>query len=420
MKKTMTGYLKIQNAGEMDVNAITLLGASSKRDDATKIGFFGSGLKYALAVLLRHGVPVQMFAGTKEIDISTIERNFREKSFQVITINGNETSLTTDMGVDWELWFAVREFHCNALDEGGHTLGITDQPKGEKGKTNIYIGFTPEIRQIEQNWNRYFAEKRTDIEVKAETFNGENKAYTASDNLLVVYRKGIRVHAEETRALYHYDLSDLKINESRVVADSFDMRIKISTFLKQSATESMASRILEEDKVWEKEQLMYDWGTAFNENWFRAVDGRTIIPQEFTGYFIEEMTGHELILPLEMVHALRKSFRERIKIKGLAMSANDSVIRMETKPEERKTIEEVVATLAKVGLDINYPINVVQFTDDRQLGQAKDGEILLARKLFLLGYREIMSTILEEYAHVSSGAGDKTRSFPNISHQYVH
>ena len=49
-------YLKIVNKGEIYEKAFTLIGASTKRGDDSKIGFFGSGLKYAMAVLLRNEI----------------------------------------------------------------------------------------------------------------------------------------------------------------------------------------------------------------------------------------------------------------------------------------------------------------------------------------------------------------------------
>ena len=50
--------IKITSKGEIDERAFSLLGASSKRDDNTKIGMFGSGLKYSLAYLLRKEIKV--------------------------------------------------------------------------------------------------------------------------------------------------------------------------------------------------------------------------------------------------------------------------------------------------------------------------------------------------------------------------
>jgi hypothetical protein len=46
-------YLLIENKGEIDINALILMGGTTKREDESKIGFFGSGNKYAIALLLR-------------------------------------------------------------------------------------------------------------------------------------------------------------------------------------------------------------------------------------------------------------------------------------------------------------------------------------------------------------------------------
>ena len=80
-------YLTIVNKGIVDINSFRLLGASSKRNDETKIGFFGSGLKYAIAYLLRQGIELKVFAGNEEIIFSTKSEKLRDKAFEVIYIN---------------------------------------------------------------------------------------------------------------------------------------------------------------------------------------------------------------------------------------------------------------------------------------------------------------------------------------------
>lgn len=47
-------YIRIKNQWLIEPQALHLVGASTKRNDASKIGQFGSGNKYAMAYLLRN------------------------------------------------------------------------------------------------------------------------------------------------------------------------------------------------------------------------------------------------------------------------------------------------------------------------------------------------------------------------------
>ena len=60
-----TIFIKIQNEGEIEKRAFQLIGASTKRDDESKIGFFGSGNKYAIALLLRKNIFFKVYSGKK-------------------------------------------------------------------------------------------------------------------------------------------------------------------------------------------------------------------------------------------------------------------------------------------------------------------------------------------------------------------
>ncbi len=64
-------YMLFKNKGLMDINALRLLGASTKRGSNDKIGFFGSGWKYSLAVMLRENISFRIFVGKKEIIVQT-------------------------------------------------------------------------------------------------------------------------------------------------------------------------------------------------------------------------------------------------------------------------------------------------------------------------------------------------------------
>lgn len=108
-------YLKISNKGILDVEALTLLGASSKRGDNTKIGQYGSGNKYSLAYLLRNNYEVTIMAGNFQVFLTTKRKKFRDKEFDIILVDGRETSITTEFGKDWNLGQAIRELKLDNM-----------------------------------------------------------------------------------------------------------------------------------------------------------------------------------------------------------------------------------------------------------------------------------------------------------------
>ena len=54
------------------------------------------------------------------------------------------------------------------------------------------------------------------------------------------------------------------------------------------------------------------------------------------------------------------------------------------------------------------------------MGEAIRGEILLSPKVFDLGKKQIIGTLIEEYSHIDSASGDKTRKFQDyLINQYI-
>ncbi|MCK5775377.1 MAG: hypothetical protein KAH25_04340, partial [Bacteroidales bacterium] len=161
-------FLRIQSIGEIEVGALTLLGASSKKDEDSAIGLFGSGAKYAIANLLRNGVQFKIFSGTREVVISTVRKTFRNKDFDVITVDGSETSLTTTMGgEEWNKPFPVfRELYSNALDEGNADLRVMKTISGIEGTTSIFLEYTEDYAEFFTNFDEYFAYETVELDTQ--------------------------------------------------------------------------------------------------------------------------------------------------------------------------------------------------------------------------------------------------------------
>ncbi len=407
-----TGYFKIINKGEIEPEAFTLIGASTKRGDSSKIGFFGSGLKYAIAVLMREEIPFKVYSGSKEIKITVKKSSLRGQSFDVIHINGRPTSLTTSMGITWQAWFAVREIFCNAVDEGNHEIGIAGEPEPIKGNTVFYIGINEKLKQVLNNWDKYFSDKRSDLVHKAvgvKFFQGGAGS--------IVYRKGIQVLSDEKLpSLYHYDCEDLDINESRVLESDYEWKHKVGIQFARHASTSMIKNLLmnwkgkmEEAFYWE------DMGYGYSRNWVEAIGDRYLVPNEYGGNFLEEIgrVGQDrcIVLPSRMIETLKNRFTEEIKVIGKI--SEDGYSLKEPNEKQKQLIDKAKEFLLKSGIECDYPILIAHFNNNRILGRAKNATIELSPKLFDLGMKMIVAVILEEITHLQTGYNDETREFQN-------
>ena len=411
--------IKITSKGEIDERAFSLLGASSKRDDNTKIGMFGSGLKYSLAYLLRKEIKFKVFSGYREVKFTTEEEIFRDKSFNRIYVNGKETSLTTDMGMDWQHWFVMREIYCNALDESEGSITIEEINSFEdiapiEDFTSFFISVDEDFNTIINNWDDYFSEKRKDLIFHDEEFN---QIYAGGEKVLI-YRKGIRCHSNEsTKALFHYDMSWININESRIIADDYEFRYNLVKFLKTIKDEKVVHRILYNvNDYWEK-YLFWDCSWSFNDSWKNVIGDKYLIPYETAGLWDEEMKllkGGYVVLPNSMIKSLKITFGTDIKVigeNGVNDSKGDKKVIEILDKKQSFMIKEATTFLKEAGFDIKYPIKIVKFHNPNVLGQADDSIIYLSEKLFNMGKRKLAAVIIEENEHNSTGWGDETREF---------
>lgn len=410
----MSVYIKITNKGEVDVNAFRLMGATTKNEN--QIGYFGSGIKYAVATALRKGIPLKVFSGDKEIKISTKTTTLRDQEFQVVCINGHSTSITTNMGRDWKTWFIFREFFCNAIDEGEHTLAVSDSPYGEKGITSVFIELTNEMKEIFDSLDHYFSQRRKPVhEAKG------RKAYHRIGDHLTAYRKGIRVFNGAYVSLYDYDFPDLSINEAREASD-WDVSWKVINFWKEHATSEMILQLINDQNCAEF-NLNWTYGMDYMSRvWLETLKDKLIIPKEYGGYFADDLSNHHIILPHALCKELHKNFGKDLRIRGMDKS-DDSITVLPTTEKELILIQDSLAFLKNSDRfkDIEaYPIKVVIFEGEQhRLGQAKNGEILLSKNLFLKGRRMLVETLLEEYIHAKNDVDDRTRAMQNILIDFV-
>lgn len=110
--------LTFTNRGVIDPRMIAIMGVSVKTG-TNPIGYFGTGLKYAIAIFLRLGCEVEMETGGKTFKLRKKKVTIRGEDFELVCMGRRELGFTTKMGRDWKLWQAFRELYSNCLDEGG-------------------------------------------------------------------------------------------------------------------------------------------------------------------------------------------------------------------------------------------------------------------------------------------------------------
>lgn len=400
-------YIRYRNKGEIDVNAFRLMGASTKEDEEDKIGYFGSGLKYAMAVMLREGIDFKCYSGVKEIKVGTRKTMMRGEEFHVITINGTPTSLTTRMGKDWKTWYAVREIYCNSLDEGGVEVSTAGEPKGSKGHTDIFVEITPAINEIHTNWDNYFSDKRSpitklkDVKVFHPAVQGE----------LRVYRRNMLVHKENERSLFDYDIHNAEINESRALSSGFNLQWYLASVWAKGATKEMLN-VLFGDVGKDSFEWGLHWETfsvsVFSDAWLNAIGKKIVIPAENAGLYIDDLNGEHIILPYELCKKLKEFYKNRIIVRGIDAITDDGVVELESTEREKMTIEQSLEFLKDAGLPVEYPVKMAEIEG---LGEAKDGKIYLSQRTVARGKRETVETIVHEWAHLESKKADRTRGY---------
>lgn len=409
----MKTVIKISNKGVIDIGAFILLGASTKRNDPTKIGEYGSGLNYAIAYLLRHNINFSVYAGTEKVIFGTVDKRMRDSVFKVITINGQETSFTTEMGHDWNPWFVLREIWCNALDEGEADMKgffadkeIETRPDG----TTFYIEGTPEFIDVVDRWDMYFAHKRTPIA----TANGISVYHGGSD--LVVYRKGIMIHHEKNvKCTFHYNFDNIKINEARVLDSHWEMRYKLSGWFANDAPEVVLReyiRSLNENKdnpIFEN-NIDFDYEHAFSKHWEAAIGPRAVVEKEVAQHYATSPGIDKAVeLPSTIVKRLLKKADSTVehiagkngKIGATTDSLDDS---------QRAILFRAMETLQDMEIEITWPTQKVKFQDHRRAIAFNDGVILLGDSAFqdvdtmcklLLFEKHVIEQGLEKYSHHS-------------------
>ena len=387
-------YLKISNDGILDSYGLTKM-VSSKKGDDTKIGQFGSGLKYAIAFLLRNHYELRIFAGLREIEIIKKESSFRDRTFNELIIDGKETSFTDEMGMDWELWQAIRELYCNAIDEGADSIDIVDNLSSDPGKTNIFVSIDGYLQEILNNWDNYFV-------------NPSRVLFSCKDGQILA-KSG-------TYANFYF--TSISINESRVVSSEYTLYQNMWKIINMCDNFTIIDNIFRNllmDEGMEGHPLSYStivWNMS--DEFLDYLKTKPIIPTHYVLFMDKSELFNYIVVP-SIIYTKFSQFLPENPIKGI--NGNDSCTYKIVIPNAmiQATINAAEAFLKECKFDMPYDIVVAKFDKKNIYGTVSGNTIILNELRVNEGIQETVNTIIEEYIHIKYNVCDESRDFQTAS-----
>jgi hypothetical protein len=261
-----------RNQGEMDMRAVTTFGLSAK-SGSNPIGRFGTGLKYAIAVVLRNGGSIKVMSGADEYGFETRAETFRdaEKQFVYMSRNGEAAAplgFTTELGRDWLDWQAFREFYSNCKDEAGElTHRESGTVEASEGVTLIAVEHRP-FEAIFYSLEQYFIG------------DGEEPLWE-NDELAVypgrskhVFYQGICVHELKEPAAFRYNIKRyLDLTEDRTAKYSWQVVSRIVGNLPLCNSEAVCKEVLAPSSKVERE---FDYTDDFHGTPSEAFAGAVV------------------------------------------------------------------------------------------------------------------------------------------------
>ncbi len=234
----MSKQVYFANAGLIDLDVIRVMGVSVKEHE-NPIGYFGTGLKYAIAVLLRTGHQVELFRGDERFEFSARQTSIRGEAFDVIFMNDERLPFTTGLGKKWDVWQAYRELHSNTLDEVGT---IADKPI--RGDTVIRV-----------TGDAFHGEyiNRDKIFVPGSPIAAHSHLEVYSGKTNAVFYRGVRVGFMPTEMAFTYNiLTDMDLSEDRMIKSQWDLEWKLSQLIPRIDHKGVASGLLEGTETWDQ------------------------------------------------------------------------------------------------------------------------------------------------------------------------
>jgi len=371
--------VSLTNAGLIPIEAVTTMGVSAK-DGENPIGFFGTGLKYAVSSLLRMGHRITIWRGLDRYDFTAQRGAVRGKEFDFVVMRGPEgeqrLGFTTHLGAKWEMWQVFREVYSNCLDEGGSLAFAAIEPRADW--TTIHVtGET--FAEAARERSKYFLPSPP-------IYSGSLVDIHEGRTCGLYYRGVLVTKLPKHSGLTYNITSAVDLTEDRTLKHEWMAGGYIAHTLAACTDPTIIRRAVGDPDGYEAHLSFSDLGEVFAD---------TVLTMCETGG-VASVAG-------TAVKAAELWAQRQARVKPCDLSGR-----------ELHEVEDAKRFLASIGYPITAPVTFTETLGADVFGMAKDDRIYIARVTLARGGNFLIGTLLEEQLHISHGFRDESRRFQDF------
>lgn len=390
-----------QNHGTLDVRAITTFGVSSKEGD-DNIGFFGTGLKYAIAILLREGCTVRIITGGIEYNFETRKETIRVDNFDTVWMitkahnaegvtsfdTEQRLGFTTELGKTWDMWQCFRELWCNTTDEAGDATSHVDDYNLTYDGTDTYVIVTG------AKFEKAYAERFETALLPPKTILHDDMHIAAihSGESNYVYYRGIRAYTLHQKSMFTHNIRmPMELSEDRNMKWEFRIRTAVGSSIVCCKDESLIEQMVTAPEG------VFEYGIDYT-----SVPAAGLEPT-----FIEVVQRIARTNPSK----LNRSAMTAVKVdpyESLPETTDAGVM----DAMQSAVLDKAIAFCRRHGYMVDMcNIVVMDKLENGVMGLAhrKRKTIYLSKIPFDLGTKQVVSTLIEEFIHIELSLDDCTR-----------
>lgn len=386
-----------ENGGEIDMRAVTTMGVNVK-EHASPFGYFGTGLKYAIAVLVRTGHHIVIHSGDSVYWFDKTRANVRGKDFDIVTMvdhdRGTTTELgfTTELGKNWKLWQVLRELYCNCEDELGRSRVVEDDTCGElmpvAGVTRVIV--------TGSDFEEVYKHELRDVILQSQPVSTDAVAAVHVGEGKHLYYRGVRAYdfADGVRTMYNYNIvAECALTEDRTIKAMYQPMQAIAYHLLQATDEDLIYSVLTAPEGAAERNI-----SSFDDIYAPA-------PSEAF------LAACERARRNKGKHTNASALRKLKLVRGAGALFSTVVL----SPMQEGVLQKCITFCNTLGFAVHeYPINIVETLGDNVLGLADKGQLYVALRCFDIGNKMVANTLVEEFIHLRYNLDDESREMQNF------